>query len=93
VHRLGFRRLRSRFEAPLISALSRQEKLDISCRLQVPVGEVVATRPYRVLRPWRSQRYKPGTQDGQSVDSTWEALDPTLTAASTFEPVRKNRPD
>ena len=37
-------------------ALSRRAKLGISCRVKVPVGQGLATHPYRVLGPWRSRR-------------------------------------
>ena len=37
-------------------ALSRRAKLGISCRVQVPAGQGLATHPYRVLGPRRSRR-------------------------------------
>ena len=39
---------------PLARALVRQAKLDVSCRVKVPVGQGLATHPYQVLRGWRS---------------------------------------
>ncbi|MGF1613178.1 MAG: nuclear transport factor 2 family protein [Gammaproteobacteria bacterium] len=40
----------------LARTLSRRAKLGISCRVQVPVGQGLATHPYRVLGPRRSRR-------------------------------------
>ena len=37
-----------------LSSLVRQAKLGGSCRVKVPVGQGLATHPYRVLRGWRS---------------------------------------
>jgi len=35
--------------------LSRQDKLGVSYRVKVPIGKGLATHPYRVLRPLRSE--------------------------------------
>ena len=35
-------------------SLSRRAKLGVSCRVKVPVGQGLATHPYRVLDLWRS---------------------------------------
>lgn len=40
----------------LAQTLSRRAKLGISCRVKVPVGQGLATHPYRVLGPGRSRR-------------------------------------
>ena len=53
--RLGDRFSKPRLEAACQRALSRRAKLGISCRVQVPVGQGLATHPYRVLGPWRSR--------------------------------------
>ena len=39
----------------LTGLLSRQDKLGASCRVEVPVGQGLATHPYRVLHLQRSQ--------------------------------------
>jgi hypothetical protein len=69
---------------------SRQDKLGISCRVQVPVGSGRATHPYRVLRPGRSRG---DTVHRRSVDSVswrpqgepcplqcWDSVDKALVA-------------
>ena len=38
-----------------LGTLQRQDKLGVSCWVQVPVGQGLATHPYRVLRLWRRQ--------------------------------------
>jgi len=58
--------------ARLGQQLSRQDKLGVSCRVKVPVGEGRATHPYRVVRPWRSRKAACGEQEGRSVDrASW----------------------
>jgi hypothetical protein len=52
--------------ADLVS-LSRRDKLGVSYGVKVPVGQGLATHPYRALGPWRSQAEKSGEQDGLSV--------------------------
>jgi hypothetical protein len=52
--------------ADLVS-LSRRDRLGVSYGVKVPVGQGLATHPYRALGPWRSQADKPGEQDGLSV--------------------------
>ena len=56
----------------LARALVRQAKLDVSCRVKVPVGQGLATHPYRVLRGWRSgirgESCGTGEQEPRSVD-------------------------
>jgi hypothetical protein len=41
---------------PLSVGVVVPRKLGVSCRVSVPVGEGLATHPYRVLRLWRSRR-------------------------------------